>query len=549
MPNRTTWPHAEESADSTHHALQSNTHAQYGTAAELNFANRCGGGRILCRLPIVHVHSAQMQRGSFFRRRRGLLTLIIAPAAVVTVLGTLFLHYSSSISTIAVRDAESGRPSANDSAPLINETDKGTETVITRPVTSPASPAIRGFLLPVIVEQQLTGGLKGFTQLATLGAMFNLSTVEPYVSGSKLVGVPYISKGRDVPDVMKLSDLYDWDDLRRNFKTCSTRNNHQLSSFETFLNLASRHVILVHMVTTLRDYKLFFSNRSQNNTVLEVDHNHSFLSGLYRLNNWAAYVLQQNDSALFNTTTPRVVVIDARPTHALSLNVLVSGLASIIEDQISKFHSATLLFDGWRAVTRTVPRALFYYIPEFIWRRCQRVDTIRHSVAVRNASQLFAQSLGDTRHGLRIGVHIRGERLLKEYKGSVEHCIDLLGHFVHNSSWNESNVVVHIVHDLGHYGTSSCSSGTCFKKRNNFLSEVRKLGFPVVSFDPANFPSVPRSSGFVSFVEREYLSNVDVLVTLGWGGFQYTISQRFVQQHRGNTHNFHQICSSPSSTV
>ena len=44
MPNRTTWPHAEESADSTHHALQSNTHAQYGTAAELNFANRCGGG-------------------------------------------------------------------------------------------------------------------------------------------------------------------------------------------------------------------------------------------------------------------------------------------------------------------------------------------------------------------------------------------------------------------------------------------------------------------------------------------------------------------------
>ena len=478
-----------------------------------------------------------MKSGSFFRRRRELLTFIIAPAAVVTVFGTLFLLRSpSSVSTIAAEPS-------NDSALLIN---KGRETVLTRLVTSPGSPAIRGFLLPVTVDQQLTGGLIGFTQLATLGAMFNLSTVEPYVSGSKLVGVPYISKGRD-PDVMKLSDLYDWDDLRRNFKTCSTSNNHQLSSFETFLNLASRHVILVYMVTTPHDYKLFFSNRIENK-VLEVYHSQSLLSGLHRLNNWAAYVLQQKDRAFFNTKTPRVVVIDARPTHALSLNVLVSGLASIIEDQISKFHSATLLFDGWRAVTRTVPRALFYYIPEFILRRCETVDTIRHSVAVRNASQLFAQSLSDTRHGLRIGVHIRGERLLKGYKGSVDHCINLLGHFVHNSIWNESNVVVHIIHDLGHYGTSTCSSGTCFKKRKHLSSHIRKLGFPVVSFDPANFPSVPRSSGFVSFVEREYLSNVDVLVTVGWGGFQYTISQRFVQQHRGNTYNFHQICSSPNPT-
>ena len=462
-------------------------------------------------------------------RRRGAMLFGVALASLVILLGTVYLLRPSAVSSFRMKT--SGTPKSAELTRLIID-----------------GVAVRGFVLSVSVDQQLTGGLKGFTQLATLGAMFNLSTVEPYVSGSKLVGVPYISKGRDVPDVMKLSDLYDWDDLRRHFKTCSTRNNHQFSSFETFLNLASRHVILVYMVTTLQDYKLFFSGRNQDNQIVELYREVSAFSGVKTLNKWAAHVSKQSHLKVPSFKKEVVLLMDARPTHALPMKVIMNKLGAVIDHHISIFHSATVLFQRWRGIEWRIPSTSFYYIPRFIWRLCQRVDFIWHNHAVRNASMSFSQALNDSLNTQLVGVHIRGERLLTEYKGDVTDCLKQLEIFLTQMNGNDSGVGVRIIHDLGHYGTSSCDTYQCTNGRKTLLSEVRKLGFPVVSFDPANFPSVPKSSGFVSFVEREYLSNVDVLVTLGWGGFQYTISQRFVQQHRGNTHNFHQICSSPNPT-
>ena len=83
-----------------------------------------------------------------------------------------------------------------------------------------------------------------------------------------------------------------------------------------------------------------------------------------------------------------------------------------------------------------------------------------------------------------------------------------------------------MIHDLGS-GTKSCNYRACPGGRSKLLSQINSLSYRVVSYNPTKFKSFPNSPAFASFVEREYLSNVDILVTLGWGGFQHSIVERF----------------------
>ena len=53
-----------------------------------------------------------------------------------------------------------------------------------------------------------------------------------------------------------------------------------------------------------------------------------------------------------------------------------------------------------------------------------------------------------------------------------------------------------------------------------------------MSFDPTQFHHFPHSPAFAAAVEQEYLSRVDILVTVGRGGFQQSIVDRFVK-HSG----------------
>ena len=251
-----------------------------------------------------------------------------------------------------------------------------------------------------------------------------------------------------------------------------------------------------------------------------------------------------NNNKVFRAA--RTILIDARPTVALPFQLLIEKMKVVLENHMLEFGSVTVLVDNWRAITSNAPVGTYYYITGFKWRPCGNIDYIKHSATVYNASLLFTQNLSDSKASVIIGVHIRGERLLTQYKGNPMYCLEKLDSFLNKSTENISDTHVRIVQDLGKYGTDSCSKGQCYKKRKNFLSEIKQLGYPVVSFDPAEFPFFPRSPAFTSFVEREYLSGVDVLVTLGWGGFQYTISQRFIKRHGGDKHSFHQICKSPS---
>ena len=140
-----------------------------------------------------------------------------------------------------------------------------------------------------------------------------------------------------------------------------------------------------------------------------------------------------------------------------------------------------------------------------------------------------------------VGVHICGERLTWKYKANFVKYKEL-DNFLHNIRSNVSSSEVRLIHDVTKYGTNNCN-GECDRYRLQFLSELKKLNSQVVYFHPNNFPSFPNNSVFATYVKREYLSQMDVLITLGHGEFQNSVVERFLKRSSKNEGNLHRICS------
>ena len=108
---------------------------------------------------------------------------------------------------------------------------------------------------------------------------------------------------------------------------------------------------------------------------------------------------------------------------------------------------------------------------------------------------------------------------------------------------------MYIFHDLGEYGSRTCNVREwkyCMRGRKNFLTELNRYFKKfVVSFDPSSYHPVTLQLAFASFVERQYLCTVDVLVTVGRGGYQESIVKRFLKRSGGTSDSLYRICNNP----
>ena len=391
-----------------------------------------------------------------------------------------------------------------------------------------------GYTLAFDYYQQLTGALVGYFHLAKIAGLLNLSVVEPYVKDTHMHGVP---KSIDDSQVLKLSYLYDIDDLRSAVTSCANTKN-KLTSFESFTENASHQILFVFFLTALGDYGVHFKSKSGTHTIIEIECNAHVTEAVNKLNQWTFHVAKHNGLQSYPFNCSRTVLVDARSKHPLLLSDITEVLGSIIQEQVTKFGSATMLIDSWKAIHST-DNLFYYFVPGFIWTRCEALRTIQHSQAVINASQHFAESLNQTKPV--VGVHIRGERLLINSNGNITACINCLQQ-LKAILQNIAVGAVYLFHDLGQYGSMSCSK-SCIKGRSQLLFQFTKLGFPVVYFDPGKQKNAPMSPAFVAFVEREYLSHVDTLVTVGGGGFQLSIAERFLEHSRGKKAKLYRLCN------
>ena len=411
-------------------------------------------------------------------------------------------------------------------------------------VTHPKS---RGFLLATEYQQQLLGGFKGFYHLSKIASALNLSIVEPFVFGTSLIGVPSLSENARVQS-LKLSHFYDLYGLRDAFHQCS---NIKLETFEAFFKKSMRHVMFVDFLTSLDAYNDFFPKNTSKKIIDVPLYTNSILVSLGQLNSWAAHLFQEHRKKRrrgrkmrYSFKKSRAVLIDAQPFHPVSWELVRTSLESLISDEMEKHDTVTIVLPSWRDIKPPDMISSFLYsMPDFSWDYCRDMVLIPHSKTVMATAEKFINRTMKSRPV--IGVHIRAERLLIDYQGDVTHfldCFETLKDLLSNGkvpSVPRENV--HVFHDLGAYGSVTCSN-FCKAGYDKVLSEIYRSGYKVVYFEPADQGFVPMRRTLAAFVDCEYLTRVDVLVTVGRGEYQQNIVERFLDQSGGKKDNLHRIC-------
>lgn len=387
----------------------------------------------------------------------------------------------------------------------------------------------QGYLLAVAYEQQLTAALLGFAQLSKIADSLNLFFVEPFVQNSQLKGVP-VFEGKLTKPFWKLGMLYNISEMQKSLEGCIS--SYKLSNIEQMVRKASRKVIVVFLMTSasdeLGDKQIIIkdndSKRSDAGFVVHI------------LNVYVYYWLKQTNlfqhygHSVFHLS--KVIMINARPFHPTSFGSIREALLSVISIEVAKEGSATVLVEKWRGIHTTNGSKFFYFMPDFSWDEDEcDLYALQASNLVIKAAHNFSLHVNLSRP--QIGIHIRGERLLIDSRGNTSYyitCLEqlktLLKTLLNHYGGTNKNVIV--FHDLGPYGSRSCTRSYCLEGRADFLSILETYNFPIRSYNPAKLKYTPQSPAFASFVEREFLSHVDVLITLGRGGFQQSIVERFL---------------------
>ena len=314
--------------------------------------------------------------------------------------------------------------------------------------------------------------------------------------------------------------------------------NGNLVTFDTFMETASREVVVVKPLVSLGKYKNHFKNGIK---AVEVNMN---ASGYVRnLNKWVEWGVKEKrwNSRPFRVS--RILLLDLRPKHAFPLDQLIIEMRNVIHKQVAMHGSATIMINYWRDIESTkFSSSFFYRIPGFKWTHCYDFETCTLSQSVVGAAQQFRESLNETRPV--VGVHIRGEQLIRYFKGDYMKCLKGLKKLINSDSVRNliSKGSLYLFHDLGEYGTKSCSYPPCVSATKKFVAGIKNLGYRIVYYDSVEFRPKGLQSAFLALVEMEYLSKVDVLITVGKGQFQNKIIERFME-HKGHDHNLTRICS------
>ena len=264
------------------------------------------------------------------------------------------VHFSNttlSYPTRAPTDEPVHSSNTTSSYPTSAQTEAVESSTFTLPPSSRLRPGReRGYLLSMTHTQQISGALHGYTDLATLGALLNLSTVEPYVVDTSLVGVPYV---KDAQYELKLCDIYDAHMLKSTLKMCSSYNDHEMSTFEDFLERASREVIFVYMLTSFNRGQKF--RLAGNKRIIEIGTTgNATQKFLERLNRWAVHISPLNPPGFYIS---RVFVIDAQPMKALHLSEYwAQPFAGKLQDMALQRYCLTIgrLFTMYQTVTVSI---------------------------------------------------------------------------------------------------------------------------------------------------------------------------------------------------
>ena len=398
---------------------------------------------------------------------------------------------------------------------------------IGRPVPVLSNP----YLVALQYEEQLASATRNFFQLVNLTVHWNRRAVEPFVRGSTYAGIP---ARPELKGLLRFSAIYNLSSATVEMDKCFSRSI-SLYSFEDFLvNATRKFILLVLRVSS-----------DQSGRVTDCTNNQS--EGLRKAEDRLNAHLKRVKGAAIAEHGQYYEFKGIRAVCAEASKLSVQDVANELLSGSNKHLSVVVA--QWRCIWNIGgPGGFFYYHPDYSWEfidRCH-VFSLARTQWITDAANEYRDSLNLS--GSVIGVHLRIEKLADDevkQHGHIDSCLEktraVAQALLKKYNLTSGNIVV--VHDGGKYGSEACGIGPrskCDKVRDLVLKKLDSWGLRVVSYDPASFQK-PHHSGFVSVVEKEFITGTEHLIVAGGGGYQSSIKTLYSVKH-GSSEQIYSVC-------
>ena len=393
--------------------------------------------------------------------------------------------------------------------------------------------------------EQLTSASCNFVSFINFAAKWNIRTVEPFVSNSRLFGLTRVRTPYDKPARnYKYSRLFDLTEVNEQISECLAQQGPLIFPMHEFISNSYTNLTVLYFVRETP---------------------YPILKGLVNSSVHAAFLAKMNQyegEIAVNCTA------EARNT---GLSDAVQNLFDVQTKGAKKFHvTATVCIRAKQATLSTIESTISSSLNQnhslffIFWHNDEikklptncRVYPIPHSKGVLETATRFLQSLDIKRPFLSI--HMRTERVIQHepsHPGYVNSCIEELPSAINRTMQRHNLQDVLVLRDYGTYGSDSCTYGNhskplefCKSLSDKFVSRLQKFNIQVVDFDPTAFDGVPNNSGFASLVEADALLRGDILLTVGYGNFQKALRKRFAEKSKLISEECcYSVCSHPQN--
>ena len=358
------------------------------------------------------------------------------------------------------------------------------------------------------VEQQFLGVTK-FLELLHLAAKWRLKTVDPFVLETGF-GVPKLTNCSP----FSLSDIYNLSSL----ESCIT-----VSSFKDFLIYSTRELVWLNFTSELRTFQEpVFNCADSTATAIAAEKTLNSYVDIFK----EKAIARHGKNYKFKVI--KAICVDTRFSF-ISFPDVERAIAEPAGVRIP-----TVVIPNWIGLTRSSGKPRYV---EDIFRWSCSVDALPRTQIIFEAADEYRKSLGLSTSFM--GVHIQIELLRmidKEKHGHLDQCLndfsDVIWPIMRMNNMTSTNSVV-AFNDYSSYGSHSCAAGEqtqCISAKLKVVKKLESLGIRTVAYNPEMF-NRPHSRAFASFVEREFLSSADYLVTIGGGPFQTSIKELFKKYH------------------
>lgn len=397
-----------------------------------------------------------------------------------------------------------------------------------------------GYLVILGRTPQFTDATRRFLQLYEFSERhWKLGLIEPYVAGSRLWFVPSI--GEDIQFLHPFSTYYNRSHLLQTLETCLGHGSSSVcfDQFPNFLLQAAREFIVLKF-TDKQDKNISLCN-------IDLKSIESLLN--FHVNKVKDRVIEMHGMNYqfrgIEAVCVRAPTGSGVPFSFEEVGRYVRNLMSISADREGEVVPwLSVVVPEWKYVENQKITKDYYYDPNYKkGKNCRILIFKEPSFLVIDLANQFFDSLNLRRPF--VGIHIRTERLVQDWWKTRDFMDKCLHNFsktleVVKTRYNVSHNDVVFIHDAGKFGSESFHLNLNWYYACKILSKIQSLQIRNVYFDPAMFTAAQKDKEIASFVEREFLSMADVLVTLGRGGYQDSVVRRF--QQKNDARNVYRLC-------